>query len=425
MEWHMSARPSPLVDINFQNSAAFLEELFAGAEPQRFAVRFWNGCIWPASADSSPQFTIILNHPGALHRMFASPTELSLGEAYIYGDFDVEGDLESAVQLGNWLIAAHRGTRERLRLRAFLARLPGSGPRHQKRAPLLHGTLHSRERDHDAIRYHYNLSNQFYALFLDSRMNYSAGYFTRPEQDLESAQQQKLDRICRLLELRPGDCFLDVGCGWGGLIIHAAQHFGAKALGITLSERQAELAHERIREAGLESCCQVEVRDYRDLDSTGSFDKIASIGMIEHVGAQQLHRYFRTIWRLLRPGGAFLNSGIARRVGEPAHPKGSFTEAYVFPDGELGTIPETLQAAENAGFELRLAENRREDYALTLRHWVRRLEARPTQARRITDEMTYRIWRLYMAGSAARFMNRELCLLLSLLRKPGALRHSC
>lgn len=416
----MSALLNPLPAPEVDRSVAFVEDLFKIAGAQSFAVRLWTGETLRSRRDALPEFTIVLKHPGALRRMFSPASELSLGEGYIFDDYDLEGDIEAAVRLGKFLAAIPASLPERVRLRFLISSLPSGGPPRPPRAPRLKGRVHSRRRDQAAIRYHYDTSNEFYSLFLDSRMLYSAGHFCRPDDDLDLAQERKLDRICRLLDLHPGERFLDVGCGWGGLIIYAAQKFGVDALGITLSERQAQLARERIGRAGLEGRCRVEIRDYRDLDRSRAFHKIASVGMIEHVGAAELPTYFRAVARLLAPGGKFLNSGITRPPAEPAQRQGSFTEKYVFPDGELETIPQTLQAAEDAGLELRLAENVRQDYALTLRHWVRRLEAHAGEARRIAEDVSYRIWRLYMAGSAARFADGELYLLLALFTRIDA-----
>jgi cyclopropane-fatty-acyl-phospholipid synthase len=340
-----------------------------------------------------------------------------LGEAYIFGDYDVEGDMESAVAFGLGLMSQRRSAGERLHLHSLLSRLPRSNRHYQDLAANLKGAVHSKTRDRAAIHYHYDISNDFYQLFLDSRMMYSGGYFDRSDEDLDAAQEHKLERICRSLELQPGERLLDIGSGWGGLIIYAAQKFGVEALGITLSHEQAELARERVRRAGLESRCSVEICDYRDVGRHHAFEKISSIGMVEHVGARELPRYFADVHRLLAPGGIFLNSGIGRPVTEPAQRRDSFVETYVFPDGELETISETLRAAEDAGFEVSSVENLGEHYAQTLRHWVRRLEDHADTARQLVGEVTYRIWRLYMAGSAARFTNGGLHLFQTVLRK--------
>ncbi len=411
----MSVMHVPTYDT-VQNSLDFLDEAMSGVYPRAFAIRLWEGSVVPATEGRPTRFTLVIQHPGALRRMFSSPTELSLGEAYIYDDCDIEGDIESAVSFGRGLMERYT-LRERLRIGSLLMRLPDNNPAHEYRAPRLRGPLHSRERDRRAIRYHYDVSNKFYKLFLDSRMIYSTACFACPENDLDTAQLYKLEKICRALQLQAGERFLDIGCGWGGLVIHAAQNFGVKALGITLSQQQARLALERIHEAGLDDRCRVEVCDYRDLNEIAGFDKIASVGMVEHVGAKQLPEYFRRIWRLLPLGGAFLNSGISRPPNEPAQRTGSFTDAYVFPDGELEPIHEVLRAAEMAAFEVRSTENLREHYGLTLRHWVRRLESHADEARRVAGDVKYRLWRLYMAGSAAWFMAGRLHVFQSLLVK--------
>jgi cyclopropane-fatty-acyl-phospholipid synthase len=342
----------------------------------------------------------VLKHPGALRKMFTAPSELALGEAFIYDDFDIEGSIEAAFDPADYLLARERSVPEHLHLGRLLLRLPdemrvSSG----RSAPELQGAVHSRRRDRQAVSYHYNVSNDFYALWLDSRLVYSCGYFKSPQDDLELAQEQKLEYICRKLRLRRGDRLLDLGCGWGGLMQYAAAHYGVEAFGVTLSVPHAELARERFRQAGVSDQCRVEVSDYRDLDLSHQYDKIVSVGMFEHVGEALLPEYFGQAWALLRPGGVFLNHGIAasatfKRKGP------SFADKYVFPDGELAPIHTTLSTAEARGFEVRDVESLREHYMLTLRHWVRRLEAKHEEARKITDDITYRVWRLYMAGSA-------------------------
>ncbi|HYS43343.1 MAG TPA: class I SAM-dependent methyltransferase, partial [Geobacteraceae bacterium] len=263
-----------------------------------------------------------------------------------------------------------------------------------------------------------NVSNGFYRIWLDERMVYSCAYFTSPGDSLDMAQERKLDYICRKLRLNEGDRLLDIGCGWGGLVLHAARNYGVYAHGITLSRPQAELAAQRISAAGLTERCRVEVRDYRELAEEGCYDKIASVGMIEHVGQSRLPDYFAGAFRLLRPGGAFLNHGIAANAGYPLESEHSFISRYVFPDGELIPINRTLDAIETAGFELRDLESLREHYSLTLRHWLKRLEAAVAAAIAASDETTYRIWRLYMAGSAHGFDLGRMNVYQALLIKP-------
>lgn len=280
------------------------------------------------------------------------------------------------------------------------------------------GRRHSKARDRRAVTYHYDVPGEFYALWLDQRMVYSCAYFATPDEDLDAAQERKLDLICRKLRLRRGEKLLDIGCGWGRLIIHAARRYGVEALGITLSEPQAELANERIRRAGLEDRCRVEVRDYREIEDWGAYDKLVSVGMFKHVGEARLAVYFSRAYRLLRPGGVFLNHGISRNPGTPERRGPTFISRHVFPDGELVPIGTTLSAAEGRGFEVRDVESPREHYVLTLGHWVRRLEDNAEEARRIVDETTYRVWRLYMSGSAHGFRTGRINVYQALLVRP-------
>jgi cyclopropane-fatty-acyl-phospholipid synthase len=401
-------------DSAVAKSIDFLEHLFLSYPLRDFRVRFWDGTIWGAN---KCRYTLVLKHPGALRRMFTAPSELTLGEAYIFDDFDIEGDIEGSFDLADFLLSQERAVSKRLYLAISLGRLPATGrPRSVPRPLRLRGAVHSRGRDRGAIRYHYDLPPEFYSLFLDRGMVYSCAYFHSTEDGLEQAQEQKLDYICRKLRLRPDDHLLDVGCGWGALVIHATAHYGVRALGITLSAAQAEVARQRIRDLGL-GRCSIEVHDYRDFQVDRQFDKIVSVGMFEHVGEAQLPQYFSRTWQLLRPGGAFLNSGIAASVAY--HRQGpSFIDRYVFPDGELVSLNAALGAAERNRFEVKDVENLREHYALTLHHWVRRLEAHAEKARRITDDITYRTWRLYMAASAHRFRSAGLSLYQMLLAKP-------
>ncbi len=396
-------------------SVEFLDALLKNYPKRDFQVRLWDQTTW--GTEDRPRFTLVLKHPGTLRSMFSSPSELALGEAYIYDDFDIEGDIEATFELADYLLGQERSLGESLDLGRLLEKLPKEDhPRSGLRLIEL-GKPHSRERDRQAIHYHYDLPTEFYSLWLDPGMVYSCAYFSNLDEDLQSAQIRKLDHICRKLRLRPEDRLLDIGCGWGALILHAASHYGARCVGITLSVPQAEVARERLRSAGLSGRCRVKVSDYRDIDHDLQYDKIVSVGMFEHVGEDLLPDYFRLAWNLLRPGGVFLNDGIAycatyRRRGP------SFTDRYVFPDGELVPISTSLRAAELNGFELRDVESLREHYSLTLHHWVQRLEGHRDEARRITDDATYRIWRLYMAGSAHGFRSGRLNVYQALFAKP-------
>jgi cyclopropane-fatty-acyl-phospholipid synthase len=395
--------------------AEFLDILLKDHSRDDFQVRFWDGSVW--KPENQPRFTLVLKHPGALRTMFSSPSELTLGEAYVHDDFDIEGDIEAAFDLAEYLVRQERGLRESLDLKRLLLELP-KGDHRTSGIHLvdLRGELHSKERDRQAIHYHYDLPAEFYGLWLDQRMLYSSAYFVMPDEDLDSAQEHKLDYICRKLRLRPGERLLDIGCGWGALIMHAAARYGVEAFGVTLSVPQAEFARKRMHEAGLSQRCKVEVSDYRDQD--GQYDKIVSVGMFEHVGRDLLPEYFQRVWNLLRPGGVFLNHGISYSATYRRHGP-SFVDRYVFPDGDLVPITTSLNMAELSGFELRDVESLREHYALTLHHWVQRLESHAEEARRITSDATYRIWRLYMSGAAHAFRTGRLNLYQALLAKPA------
>lgn len=398
---------------------SLLAEILKGDAQNKVRFRLWDGTYWP-DGDPKPS-TVVLNHPGALRSMLLPGTEVGLGEAYLYNDFDVEGDLEVVFSLADTLGQDVNGVLQKLHAARILLQLP-SGPARPtaRRGPArLTGKRHSIERDRRAVTYHYDVSNDFYALWLDKHTVYSCAYFQSPDDDLDSAQERKLDYICRKLRLRPGQRLLDIGCGWGGLVLHAARNYGVDATGITLSQPQADLANARIAEAGLAERCRVLVRDYRELDEPGAYDALVSVGMFEHVGARMLPIYFSKAWALLKPGGVFLNHGIANRATDPPRSGRSFSDAYVFPDGELTPISTSLGVAEKAGFEVRDVESLREHYMLTLRHWVRRLEAKHEQALQYVDEPTYRVWRLFMSGSAYGFKVGRLNVYQALLVRQG------
>lgn len=406
-------------DSTVSKCLLILEEAFRELHPRNFAVRLWDGSVLPPEPGRPSRFTLVIRNPAALRTLFLSANELALGEAFIYGDIDIEGEIGCAFRLADHLVRHRPGMGERFRWARRLLSLPAGNP--SSRAvlrPKIDGTLHSADRDRKAVTYHYDLSNDFYALWLDRRMIYSCACFSAPSDGIDAAQERKLDLVCRKLRLRPGERFLDIGCGWGGLLIHAAGRYGVEGVGITLSGPQAELAGERIRESGLAGRCRVEVRDYRAMQGDGLFDKIASIGMVEHVGLSRLPDYFRQAFRLLRPGGAFLNHGIALNPAYPAPPGPSFSDSYIFPDGEILPLSAMLRAAEEEGFEVRDVECLREHYVLTLNRWRKRLEARGEEAKRIVGEVTCRAWRLYLAGAAHTFAEGRNSVHQALLVRP-------
>ncbi len=364
--------------------------------------------------------------------MLLPPTELRLGEAFASGVFDIEGDLEAAYAVGSdlndWISNPATAARVVSRL-ARLPRMEAGEQARRRRFRWRRGRAHSRRRDVAAIRAHYDVGNDFYALWLDRRLLYSCAYFETGAEDLDAAQEAKLELICRKLRLRPGERLLDVGCGWGGLAMYASARHGVEAVGITLSEAQASIARQRIVAAGLTDRCRVEVCDYRSLRVERPFDKIVSVGMFEHVGRDQLPVYAHHVFRLLASGGLFLVCGIvtapeAAGFGAALHRhlrrQGAFIDRYVFPDGELVRLDEVVERGEAAGFEARDIESHREHYARTLRQWVRRLESAKEDAGRLVGDQTYRVWRLYMAASAHAFAKGRLGIAQVLFAKPTA-----
>ncbi len=389
-----------------------LNHLFLGYAGSAFSIRppLWS---WSSSSCSQPTFSLIFRSSRTFESLLR-PSETCLGEAFVSGELDVEGDIFAAFGVAEWLFDRHIGLRDRI-----LAELHHDSLALAKW--LTKGPKHSRRRDAASISHHYDLPVEFYEPWLGPTLLYSAAYFRDSSTDLDAAQMDKLDLICRKLDLQPGDRFMDIGCGWGSLAISAASIYEAQVRGITVSKRQARVAAQRISEAELGDRCFVEYRGYRDaLDLPLRYDKLASIGMFEHVGVKNLPGYFRIALNLLAPGGLFLNSGIVRAAESPRR-KQSFIDQYVFPDGELPTLTESLRAAEGSGFEIRDVESLREHYARTLRLWVRNLQERSSGLLQTVSERTLRTWLLYMAGSAAAFERGDIsvCQVLLLRRHPG------
>ncbi|HWX45299.1 MAG TPA: cyclopropane-fatty-acyl-phospholipid synthase family protein [Solirubrobacteraceae bacterium] len=375
-----------------------LRHELARALPERpFALCFWDGTELPPTLPGGPVFTV--RSPAAVAHLLRAPGQLGLGRAYAAGELEAD-DLDLVIGLLDGFRAPpiDRGTRVRLSVAALRA----CGLTRPPRVPAseLHpqGRRHSRARDARAVRHHYDVSNDFFKLFLDASMTYSCAVFSKGATTLEDAQLAKRELVCTKLALEEGERLLDVGCGWGSFVLHAAARHGVSAVGITLSRNQAELARRRVAKAGLEGRVEIRLCDYRDLPQGERFDAIASIGMVEHVGANQIDVYAAKLAGLLEPGGRLLNHGIARlRHGDPE--AGPFSERYVFPDAAPLHVSRVLGALERAGIEPEHVEGLRQDYIDTLSEWIVRLDANREQAERLAGGERVRVWRLYLRAA--------------------------
>jgi cyclopropane-fatty-acyl-phospholipid synthase len=402
--------------------ADLLQDLLGSDLPVAFSL-YDGSRVGP---DPAPA-TVVVRSPDALRRIVTAPGELGFGRAYVAGDIDVEGDIYAALTLREQMPAV------KLRPQQWIAalRLAGAGGLKPLRPPpeeaRLRGRRHSKQRDAAAVAHHYDVSNDFYRMVLGPSMTYSCAVWTDPSHSLEEAQANKHDLICRKLGLEPGMRLLDIGCGWGGMVLHAAEHHGVHAVGVTLSKRQADLASKRAAEAGLADRVEIRYQDYRDV-TDGPYDAVSSIGMFEHVGLAMLQTYFERCYELLRPGGRLLNHAIGRPParrgstdnGRTRFARRGFVDRYVFPDGELHEVGSVVSAIQREGFEARHMESLREHYALTLRRWVANLEDNWDACMAEASRARARIWRLYMAASAVQFEANSIQVHQVLAVKPDA-----
>ncbi|MFI5004521.1 MAG: class I SAM-dependent methyltransferase [Solirubrobacterales bacterium] len=374
-----------------------LRREMARALPERpFALRFWDGTELAATAPEGPVFTV--HSPRAVAHLLRAPGQLGLGRAYAAGELEAD-DLDRVIGLLDSFKAPPIDHATRLRLTVAAARACGltRPPRLPASELRPRGARHSRARDARAVRHHYDVSNDFFKLFLDASMTYSCAVFSQGAATLEDAQLAKRELVCAKLGLQEGERLLDVGCGWGSFVLHAAARQGVSAVGITLSSNQAELARRRVAKAGLEDRVEIRLCDYRDLGGE-RFDAIASIGMVEHVGADQIDVYAAKLASLLGPGGRLLNHGIARlRHGDPE--AGPFSERYVFPDAAPLHVSRVLLALERAGIEPQHVEGFRQDYVDTLSEWIERLDANRERAEALAGGERVRVWRLYLRAA--------------------------
>ena len=387
-----------------------LDDLLGSDIP--IAVECYDGSrVGPIDAPA----TVRIVGPEAIRRIIAGRgRELAFARAYVAGEIDIEGDIYAVISLRD-RVSRPKVTLSMLRnaaaqvgvtnVRSLLSLRAPEPPPEEVR---LHGRLHGKARDAAAISAHYDVSNRFYELFLGPSMTYSCALFEHEDDSLDRAQWSKYDLICRKLELREGKRLLDIGCGWGGMALHAARNYGVHAVGVTISREQYEFARKRVADAGLNDRVEIRLEDYRDVHD-GPYDAISSIGMFEHVGQRRLATYMSQAMRLLAPRGRFLNHAITRPQGTgPGMDPDGFVNRYVFPDGELLELGQIISAMHTAGFEVRHAETLREHYDRTLHHWVANLEARWDEAVAEVGEARARIWRLYMAGSALSFAANDI-----------------
>jgi cyclopropane-fatty-acyl-phospholipid synthase len=374
-----------------------------------FTIELWDGSRIPSTSANGGGPTFTARSRDALAYAVAAPGQLGLGRAYVAGQIAID-DIDAVIGLLNdWqppsIGAAGKARLIGAALRAAGVRRPPPAPKAELH---LRGRKHTTERDREAVRHHYDVGNEFFSLFLDESMTYSCAFFSRvPKRKgllsrdepptLAQAQEAKLDLVCTKLGLREGERVLDVGCGWGSFVRHAASRYGVEAVGITLSEPQAELARKRVADAGLADRIEIRVQDYRELAGE-SFDAVASIGMVEHVGEAQIERYAEQLASMLRPGGRLLNHGISR-LRHGSVEGGAFSERYVFPDGETLHVSRVILALERAGFIAQHVEEFGADYAETLRHWIANLDQNLERAEQLAGPERLRVWRLYLRAA--------------------------
>ncbi|SDR32167.1 SAM-dependent methyltransferase [Thermostaphylospora chromogena] len=357
---------------------------------------------------------IEVKSPIAVAYLAQSPGELGLARAYVSGHIDVHGDMYTlldrmwSLTLNDIPLSEKIAAIRSLGIKPLLMRVPPP-PQEVRRSMMARlGSRHAKRRDAQAIHHHYDVSNRFYEWVLGPSMTYTCAVFPREDATLEEAQYTKHDLVARKLDLKPGMRLLDIGCGWGGMVMHAAREYGVKALGVTLSRQQAEWAQKAIAEAGLSELAEVRHMDYRDVTETG-FDRISSIGLTEHIGKENLPFYFKFLYDKLKPGGRLLNHCITRPTGkEKTLNSGGFINRYVFPDGELESVGYLIRQMEDIGFEIRHEENLRQHYAKTLQHWCANLEEHWEEAVQEVGQGTARVWRVYMAGCVVGFERNKV-----------------
>lgn len=391
--------------------------------PINLQVEFWNSqkLLIQGNRDrAEPALTLRIYHPGVLRALLLQRDPIILAEAYLRGFCDFVGSIDALLLFRQNLPQAAHKPVQTLKTWLQAITLPPLPLPSKPKAFWNFSPSRHRQRDLEAVQHHYDLGNDFYRLWLDPHMVYSCAYFPHENATLQEAQEAKLDTICRKLQLQPGETLLDIGCGWGSLLHWAAKHYGVKAYGITLSQNQVEYNRQWIGEQGWSSCVEVELRDYRDLPTEPTFDKIVSVGMVEHVGMKNYPTYFQSALSCLQPGGLFLNHGITCTQKQNQSEAGErFIHRYIFPNGELARLSTILTAAEDAGWEIVDVDAWRPHYAKTLRHWVHNLERVRDRALEHIDQRWLQLWKLYLLGSAEGFERNYIGISQTLLRRQG------
>ncbi len=424
---------TPTRDPGVARTIELLDLVFGPPAERAFDVQLWDGTTQRGGAAKRADYAVVIHRRGALRRMLIRPSELSIVEAFISGDADVTGNLETAMSIGDQIGDRIQSLRGAVALLPKVLALPKDddpdveSSRYRRALRLV--SSGARRATAGEIEFHYGVGNEFYSLWLDPHMQYTCAYFRSASDDLATAQTAKLDHICRKLRLQPGERFLDVGCGWGGLVQFAVEQYGVQALGITLSEAQAKWARDSIETRGLSYRCRVEVRDVRDLSASEPFDKISSVGVTEHIPEHDHPAYFARVYSVLRPGGLFLNHcevsnntararhTLGERFGNWVWKRDQFIDRYVFPDAKLVALGSVISSGERAGFETRDVESLREHYTLTLRAWLAGLLRRRVEATALVGERTFRVWHLYMSAAAHGFDSGAINLVQTLFSK--------
>jgi len=368
---------------------------------RNFSIRLWDGTVIPPEAGLPSKLCLVINDPSSLTKLIWRPNSLVLGEAFVNGEIYIEGDIESAISIKEQILENKINFAKKFKLAFLVIKKAKVWPRFFANSQNPVGYIKNvKERTRKAIGFHYDHPIEFWKHMLDPALQYSCAYFSNCSESLSESQKSKMDYICRKLNLKPGETLLDIGCGWGGLVMHAARKFGVNATGITLSREQGKYANHAIKNRGLESKCKVFYHDLLELDSSNKFDKIVSVGVIEHFNEEKQCAYFKKAWNLLKQKGVFLNHGMSSNLTKPVETSPSFLDSYVFPDADLTPLHKTLKIAEETGFEIRDVENLREHYVQTLRLWIKNLKKNNDEVLKIIDLHTLRVFQLYMSGFA-------------------------